>query len=211
MKKNTLLILVLSLTYTLCSGQSFLPMKDSKIFQKKLHSIATKTATLKSDFVQIKHLDVLSEDIESNGKLYFKSESNLRWEYTAPLDYLIILRNGKISIKDEGKVSSYDLSGNKTFQKINEMVINSIQGHLLVDQSDYKYTFKESSGSFLVIMYPKEKKVQEFLQSIKIYFSKKDYSVDQVQMMERSGDYTLMKFKNKKINENISDQTFIIN
>jgi outer membrane lipoprotein carrier protein len=211
MKKNTLLIHVFFLACTLCSGQSFLPMKDSKGFQEKLHSIATKTTTMKSDFVQIKHLDVLSEDIESNGKLYFKSESNLRWEYTAPLDYLIILRNGRISIKDEGKVSSYDLSGNKTFQKINEMVINSLQGHLLVDQGDYKYDFKESSASFMVLMYPKEKKVQEFLQSIKICFSKKDYSVEQVQMMERSGDFTLMKFKNKKINEKISDQTFIIN
>ena len=101
--------------------------------------------------------------------------------------------------------------GNKTFQKINEMVINSIRGQLLVNQSDYKYEFKESRSSFMVIMYPKEKKVQIFLQSIKIYFSKKDYSVEQVQMMERSGDYTLMKFKNRKINENISDQTFIIN
>ncbi|MDC0231033.1 outer membrane lipoprotein carrier protein LolA [Aureispira] len=154
---------------------------------------------------------MLSEDIESNGKLYFKSENDLRWEYTAPLNYLIILRNGKISIKDEGKVSSYDLSGNKTFQKINQMIIKSIHGDLLIDQSNYKYEFNESKISFLVVMYPKEKKVQEFLQSIKIYFSKKDYSVEQVQMMEQSGDYTLMKFKNKKINENISDQTFIIN
>ena len=192
-------------------AQSFSTMKDSEAFQKKLHSIAAKTTTLQSDFVQIKHLDVLSEDIESNGKLYFKAENLLRWEYTEPLEYLIILKNGKISIKDEGKVSSYDLSGNETFHKINEMMISSIQGDLLVDQSDYKYEFKESSSYFLVEMYPKEKKVKEFLERIKIYFSKKDYSVEQVKMVEQSGDYTLMKFKNKKLNASISDKTFIIN
>lgn len=205
------LFLAAFLTYSTTFAQSFKTMKDSKAFQQKLHSIAAKTTSLQSDFVQIKHLDVLSEDIESNGKLSYKASNKLRWEYTTPLEYLIILKDGKVSIKDEGKVSSYDLSGNKTFQKINEMMIGSIQGDLLVNEADYNYAFKESSSNYLVIMYPKQKKVQEFMKSINIYFSKKDYSVEQVKMLEQSGDYTLMKFKNKKINASISDKTFNIN
>lgn len=206
-----LFFLAAFLIYNNSFAQSFKPMKDSKDFQQKLHSIAAKTTSLQSDFVQIKHLDVLSEDIESNGKLVYKANNKLRWEYTTPLEYLIILKDGKVSIKDEGKVSSYDLSGNKTFQKINEMMIGSIQGDLLVNEADYTYEFKESSNSYLVVMYPKQKKVQEFMKSINIYFSKKDYSVEQVKMLEQSGDYTLMKFKNKKTNASISDKTFNIN
>lgn len=205
------LFLAAILTYTTSFAQSFKTMKDSKDFQNKLHTIAAETTSLQSDFVQIKHLDVLSEDIESNGLLIYKADNKLRWEYTTPLEYLIILKDGKVSIKDEGKVSSYDLSGNKTFQKINEMMIGSIQGDLLVNEADYAYEFKENSTSYLVIMYPKEKKVQEFMKSINIYFSKKDYSVEQVKMLEQSGDYTLMKFKNKKTNANISDKVFNIN
>lgn len=206
-------VLILGLLF--CSsyqlfGQTFTTMKDAKDFQKKLHATAAKTTSLQSDFVQIKHLDVLSEDIESNGKLYYKAENNLRWEYTAPLEYLIVLKNGKVSIKDEGKVSSYDLSGNKTFQKINEMMVSSIQGDLLMDESDYSYEFKESKDAFLVIMSPKEQKVKEFMKSINIYFSKKDYTVAKVKMVEQSGDYTLMKFKNQKINGSISDKVFSI-
>ena len=91
------------------------------------------------------------------------------------------------------------------------MMINSMKGDLLVDENDYRYEFQESSASYLVEMFPKEKKVQEFLKSIKIYFSKKDYSVEQVKMMEQSGDYTLMKFKNKKVNASISDKLFMVN
>lgn len=205
------LFLAAFLTYSTSFAQSFKTMKDSKDFQSKLHAIAAKTTSLQSDFVQIKHLDVLSEDIESNGILIYKADNKLRWEYTTPLEYLIILKDGKVSIKDEGKVSSYDLSGNKTFQKINEMMIGSIQGDLLVNEADYDYEFKENSTNYLVVMYPKEKKVQEFMKSINIYFSKKDYSVEQVKMLEQSGDYTLMKFKNKKTNANISDKVFNIN
>lgn len=205
------LFLAAFLTYSTSFAQSFKTMKDSKDFQSKLHAIAAKTTSLQSDFVQIKHLDVLSEDIESNGILIYKADNKLRWEYTTPLEYLIILKDGKVSIKDEGKVSSYDLSGNKTFQKINEMMIGSIQGDLLVNEADYDYEFKENNTTYLVVMYPKEKKVQEFMKSINIYFSKKDYSVEQVKMLEQSGDYTLMKFKNKKTNANISDKVFNIN
>ena len=176
-----------------------------------MHSVASKTNSLQSNFIQIKHLDVLSEDIQSNGKLFFKKDNNLRWEYTEPLEYLIVLRNGKVSIKDEGKVSSYDLSGNKTFQKINEMILNSIQGNLMMEETDYKYDFKESKDLYLVEMFPKQKNIKEFINSIQIYFSRKDYAVQQVKMIEQSGDYTLMKFKNQKVNENISDKIFIIN
>ena len=211
MKSYIFILIALIFSANVASAQTFKTMSDSKAFQQKLHATAAKTTTLQSEFVQVKHLDVLSEDIESNGKLFYKADDNVRWEYTEPLEYLIVLRKGKVSIKDEGKVSSYDLSGNKTFEKINEMMVSSMKGDLLVDQSDYKYVFKESSSAYLVEMYPKEKKVQEFLKSIKIYFSKKDYSVQKVKMEEQSGDYTLMKFKNQKINGSISDKTFILN
>lgn len=161
MKNHILLFLALTFCTNIASAQSFKTMSDSKAFQQKLHATASKTTTLASDFVQTKHLDVLSEDIESNGKLFYKADDNVRWEYTEPLEYLIVLRKGKVTIKDEGKVSSYDLSGNKTFEKINEMMISSMKGDLFVDQADYKYVFKESSAAYLVEMFPKEKKVQE--------------------------------------------------
>jgi outer membrane lipoprotein carrier protein len=192
-------------------GQSFRPMKDSKAFQQALHKVAAQTKALESDFTQIKHLDVLSEDIESTGKLLYKADNNLRWEYHAPLNYLIVLHQGKVSIKDEDKVSSYDLSGNQTFEKINQMIISSIQGDLLLEEQDYRYEFKESSQQYLVELYPKQAKVQEFMQRIQVYFSKKDYSVQQLQMVEQSGDFTRIIFKNKKINGTISDTVFRIN
>lgn len=202
--------------YCLCCpllgfGQSFKPMKDSKTFQQELHKVAAKTKALESNFTQIKHLDVLSEDIESTGKLFYKAANNLRWEYGAPLNYLIVLNQGKVTIKDEDKVSSYDLSGNKTFEKVNEMIIGSIQGDLLLEEQDYRYEFKENSQQYLVEMFPKQVKVQEFMKSIKIYFSKKDYSVQQLQMIEQSGDFTRITFSNKKINGNISDAVFKLN
>lgn len=192
-------------------AQNFTTMKDADAFQEKLRKEAKNTTSLQSEFTQIKHLDIMSEDIESEGKLYYKSENKLRWEYTSPIEYMIVMNNGKLTIKDDGKVSSYDLSGNKTFKKVNEMIVKSLQGDIVQQELDYKYEFKENKNLYLVTMYPKEKKVQEFMESIQIYFSKKDYSVSEVKMIEQSGDYTIMKFKNKKLNASISDKVFTLN
>lgn len=206
-----LYIILLLLTIGSIQAQSFKPMKDHKVFEQKMQEVALQTETLQSDFVQIKHLDVLSEDIESDGYFCFKKKNMLRWEYTDPIEYLIVLKNGKLSIKDEGKVNSFDLTSNKTFQKVNEMVVQSVQGDVLAAGDDYTYAFFESSTQYLVKMQPKEKEVQSFLKGIEIYFSKKDYAVEQVKMLEQSGDYTQIKFKNKKVNAAISDKKFIIN
>lgn len=211
MMKQYLLLIAAIFFYNNSFAQEFKSMKDKEGFQKKMHAVASKTNTLQSDFIQIKHLDVLSEDIESNGKLFFKKDNNLRWEYTEPLKYLIVLRNGKVSINDEGKVSSYDLSGNKSFRKINEMITRSIQGDLMIDETEYQYQFKENGNLYLVELFPIEQKVQEFMKSIQVFFSKNDFSVQKIKMMEQSGDYTLMTFKNQKVNESISDKVFIIN
>ena len=189
-------------------AQDFKRMKDPTIFQKKMQQTARTTTSLQSDFIQVKHLDVLSEDITSNGRLCFKKENNLRWEYIYPIRYTIVLCAGKVSIKDEGKLSSYDLSANKTFQKISEMVVRSIQGDLVLDKVAYQYIFQENSVQYLVELLPKDEKVRSFMERIQIYFSKKNLRVQSVKMIEQSGDYTLMKFKNQIFNESISDSLF---
>lgn len=205
-------IFILSLLFFVVNtyAQSFKPMKDQKAFEQKMREVASKTESLQSDFVQIKHLDVLSEDIESEGSLCFKKENMLRWEYISPIQYLIVLKDGKLSIKDEGKVNSFDLNGNKTFQKINEMVIQSIQGDVLMAGEDYAYQFLENSNQVLVKMQPKKKGAKDFMSEIQVYFSKKDYAVEQVKMLEESGDYTLIKFKNKQTNASLSDKKFTV-
>ena len=189
-------------------AQDFKRMNDPTIFQKKMQQTARTTTSLQSDFIQVKHLDVLSEDITSDGRLCFKKENNLRWEYISPIRYTIVLCAGKVSIKDEGKLSSYDLSANKTFQKISEMVVRSIQGDLVLDKVAYQYIFQENSVQYLVELLPKDEKVRSFMERIQIYFSKKNLRVQSVKMIEQSGDYTLMKFKNQIFNESISDSLF---
>ena len=53
--------------------------------------------------------------------------------------------------------------------------------------------------------------MQEFIQSIVLEINKKDYTVDSLKIIEKSGDYTLIHFINKKFNAVIPENLFDVN
>jgi len=208
MKQLILLVFTFSLTFSI-EAQDFYPMKDVSTFKEKLQNSATATRTLDCDFVQLKYLSFLSEEIESEGHLSFKKENKIRWEYTSPFSYLIILNDSKLSIVDEEDESSFNLSSNKTFQRINDMIVNSVQGNVL-DETIYSFQFQENATAYYVVLTPKEEQMAEYMSAIHLFFNKEDYTVDKVKMVEQSGDYTTIQFKNKMLNSNLDDKLFSV-
>ena len=177
----------------------------------KLEEKTKKTNSLESVFVQEKYLEVLSEKIISNGQFYFKKNNLLRWEYTEPFSYLIVINNGKFYIKDDEKVNEYDTKSNSLFKEINDIIIGSVQGTLFRDKTKFKTKYYENDNFYKLVLSPQMKEMQESLNKINIYFSKKTLSVTKIKMIELSGDYTSIKFRNRKSNVKISDEKFSIN
>lgn len=188
---------------------SFLPMKDTILFKTRIAEKARETKTIDSDFIQEKNLSVISEKIISKGHFYFKKENLLRWEYRDPFEYLIVINKDKVFIKDEEKVSRYDMNSNKMFKNINDLMIASVQGNVL-SSKDYSIKYLENIDYFLVEMTPVQKGAREFLKTINLFFNKKEYTVSKVKMIEPSGDFTSIDFVNQKKNEPIADSKFTV-
>ena len=189
---------------------SFKPMTDTAAFHAKLNEMSKKLTSLESDFVQEKNLSILSEVITSRGHFYFKKTSTLKWEYNNPFSYIIVINNGKISIKDDGKINKIDMSANKMFQEINTKILDMLQGSILNNTSDFKFKFLENEKYYLIAATPISKGMKDYFKIINIYFDKKDLSVSKLKMMELSGDYTDIIFSNKKQNQGIADEVFNI-
>ena len=187
----------------------FKTVKDTAAFKQKMEAQSKLINTLESDFIQEKYLSVMSEKIVSKGHFHFKKANMLRWEYTNPYSYLIAINKDKMFIKDNGKVSKYDINSNKMFKSINEMMINTVQGNLL-DNKDYKAKFYENEKNYLLELSPTQKGAKDFLKVIQLYIDKTDYSVVKVKMIEPGDDYTSIEFSNRKTNQAISDEKFII-
>ena len=86
------------------------------VFKAKVEASAASTQTIQSDFVQFKHLDFLSNDIETSGSMSFKSPNKVRWEYTKPYQYQVIFKEDKLLINDGGTKSKVDIGSSKMFK-----------------------------------------------------------------------------------------------
>jgi len=184
-------------------------MSDTLSFKNGLEQFSKNTHSIQSDFTQEKKLKMLNDKVISKGKLYFKKENKLRWEYDEPYPYIVAMNNGKVMLKDEGKVTTYDANANKLFLELNDILMTCINGNIFQTK---KFTFKflESEKNKAVEMTPLNSGMKNFIDKIILYFDT-DFSVAKAEMLEPSKNSTIIVFKNKKLNAEISDALFILN
>jgi outer membrane lipoprotein-sorting protein len=192
---------------TLVIGQNYTPVKDTVAFNKKVVAMGNITASLESDFTQVKSLKMMKDKVVSKGKLYFKKNDMLRWEYTSPFSYIIVLNKNKISIKNNGKVKRYDIEKNKVFKEINDILLSCVQGTILRSGKFAVSSFENASG-YKIELIPKKEAMKNTLSKITLYLDVKVSSVVKMEMSEPSGDFTTISFSSKKINGHIGDDIF---
>lgn len=183
------------------------PVRDPAKLIEQINLASEKTVTLSADFTQVKEMSFMEEKAVSSGKFYFKKEKQLRWEYTEPFNYAIILNNGRIRIMDEGRSKDFDAGSNKMFLEISNVMTGMVNGTLL-NSSQFTATWYEAAGYFIADLVPMETTMKEYLSHIEIRISRQDFTVEELKMFERSGDNTHITFHNKKLNENIPAEIF---
>ncbi len=185
-------------------------MSSSEItnFKVMIEKESKTIKTIKTDFVQYKHMDFLSKDIETSGKMSFKTPNLLNWQYTKPYTYSIVFKNNKIYINDQGKRNVIDAGSSKMFEKINKMIVGSISGTMF-DDKEFTISYFKTKDFYITKLIPKTKDIQKYIKQIDLYFLLNDVTVSQVKLNEPSGDYTKIFFKNKALNAKIDDSVFI--
>lgn len=186
------------------------PMADTAAFKSGLALFSKSAGTIQGEFVQEKKLKMLNDKVVSKGSLYFKKENKLRWEYKEPFSYIVALNNGKVMLKDEGKVSIYDANANKLFMELNDILITCINGNIFQSKK-FSFRFFETEKNNIAEMTPVNSAMKNFIDKITLYFDKTDYTVTKVDMLEPSQNSTVIIFKNKKLNADIPDKYFVLN
>ncbi len=198
---------------TVCIHFTAMGQQKKISIQELQNEMQQKTANIESiscDFKQNKHLKYLDAVVESEGKLCFDKNNRLRWEYLTPFEYLIVINQGKFSIKTDGRVSEYDTKSNKIFTQISDLMISSVNGTIFTDPNFSVSAFVEK-GEYIIYLEPNIKEMKDVISQIKLYINKSDFSVNKVYMFEREDDFTEIIFKNKKFNEALPECTFYCN
>ncbi len=185
------------------------PIKDTLKFKAKLISIAKQTNSIKCDFIQEKNMSMISEKITSKGRFWYKKDNKVRMEYSHPFQYLIILNQNRIYIKDQSKENTISTNGNKLFKQISNIISDCVQGTILINP-EFKTNLLESENAYYIEMFPSSKGLKDFFKSINITVDRINYTVSMVELIELSGDNTIISFLNRENNTVIPDALFYI-
>jgi len=209
--RKVLILLVITITALSVKGQhaGYTAGTDLGKFKAAFMEVAQKTTTIKSDFIQEKNLSMLSEKITSKGKFWFRKNNQVRMEYSQPFEYLMIINQDKVYIKDGTKENTISTKSNKLFQQINKITVDCVQGTAL-NNPDFATKVFENRANYLVELSPVSKNLKDYFSTINIIIDKKDYSVASIEMNESSGDNTTIRFINKEMNTILPDALFYI-
>ncbi len=180
---------------------------DPATFKTKFADAAGKTKSIRSDFTQEKTMTMLSEKIVSKGKFSFKQDNKVRMEYLTPFKYLMIINGDKVYIRDGTKESTISTGSNKVFRQVSQIMLDCVSGNVL-SNTDFTTVVFENKAGYIIEMTPVSKGIIALFNRILVFVDNADYSVIKVQMIESSGDFTILNFTNKEINSELPESLF---
>ncbi len=181
-------------------------MKNKDAFIKKFDEISSATTSIQCDFLQKKHLSFSKEPLISEGKMYYQDQ-NLRWQQTSPKEYLMIISDDQIKIKEDGVVREHSLEESKYMIGIKEIMVGSITGTLL-NSAEFETSFFENESNWIIKLVPKLKKMKKLFSEIKMNFDRSTYRMKSVYLIEPTGDYTEIEFINPVFNKSLETSLF---
>ena len=188
-------------------AQEKTPIKDPLVLKTKLKQQAKETTSIIADFTQEKHMSFMNKPQLSDGVFYFQQADKMRWEQNSPFNYVLLINQGRVRIKDNGKEKN--LTGaNKMMGKINELMIGLINGEL-IESKEFKTNYFTFGEFYVVELTPTNQRLKSVFNTIELTFSKNTTRLKQLTFFESSGDKSVMKFFNEKINQTIPKSIFL--
>ena len=161
--------------------------------------------SLYGEFEQV--MKMMDSEASSYGKIYYKSPDIIKWQYTKPFPYSLLFKNNFLYIDDDGQKSKQDMSSNKLFSKLGDLITGSLNGKLLQDDANFDMEYRKKKNVVEAVITPKNKSMADMFEKVIMSFSK-DQMLQSVKLQEDTGDYTLITFKNWHINQHIKPSIF---
>lgn len=166
--------------------------------------------SLKTNFVQEKDLAIFQNKIVMKGRIYLQKPNRMAWHVDEPVKYSVVITDKSIRQWDEdtNRVQEIGLSGNPVFQNVLNQLTVWFSGDYFSLLKDYNVRIlKKSPLSFEFT--PKENNIAgKIIKSITIGLREDERYLQQIKILEISGDRTTIIFKDTIFNAPISDPDF---
>lgn len=185
-------------------GASLLTLGWADSFEA-IRAAAGKVTTLQADFIQEKHMAILARPVTATGLFAYKAPGSLRWEYTKPMQSLLLMHNGeahRYSLTDKGLTE--DTAAVQYMDFVLEEISKWLNGRF--DETDmFKASLMPGSK---VVMTPKDEGMARFIKRIEMVLADQPGVIKEVMIFDSEDSYTRFIFVNPQINVPLSDELF---
>lgn len=163
--------------------------------------------TIRADFVQERHMKILSRPLVSRGVFLYQAPNSLRWEYTSPVRSILLMHNGVVrryTETDKGLVQESGMDA-----KGIEIILQKIAlwlGGRFSDDPAFAATLKPGRK---IVLTPREAGFSKMIHHIDLSLSDTPGIIKSVSIYEGPDSYTRLVFANTVINEQIEEVLFM--
>jgi outer membrane lipoprotein-sorting protein len=173
---------------------------------EELKSAAGTVQSISAEFVQEKHMKILTRPLISSGVFYFQAPGSLRWEYRTPLRNILLMTDAgteRYVWTDAGFAK--DANANlQAMQVVLEHIAQWLEGQF---ENHPMFAAKLEPGP-RIILTPKEQAFTKMIQRIELVFSQRPGIIESVTIHESDDSFTRLVFKNVALNPPIDRSVF---
>lgn len=208
MKKylRSLTCLIFCLTSFSSSGQEWKTIESEDPELTELKSTLAEMESISGEIEQQKSFAFLNNKLISKGRFYYQQDNKLRWAFDDPIEYIILINEDNIRLKEDGDEKKYK-GMNQILRQVKEIILGCIDGSIM-SNSNYRTEFSSDSEFIRIQLQPKAKNLKEFIREIEVRFSKNGSILRQVMFTDPSGDLTEIQFSNLDLNKQIDESLF---
>lgn len=199
---------MLSLMLLVSGGVGYAQESLQERFMQQLHAKSAKVETIVCDFVQLKHNSMLAADVKSSGKFHFKRPSLLSLVYDTPQGDRIVMGEEMFEIVAGGVRSVVAISSNPLYAQLQQIFAACFSGDINAFTNGNDFSCEEQSSSYIVHITPENKRAKRYISEIVLTFSKTDMLLDELRIVEKTGNYTRYLFKSRRTNVDVADRVF---
>ena len=183
---------------------------DIAAFMSELGKRASDFKTLKTDFTQEKKMAMFKEKMVMKGRIYLQKPSKIAWHVDSPIRYSVLITDKLIRQwdSDTDKVQEISLAKNPIFQNVlNQMNVwfSGSYGSML----DTNTVTVLKADPLVIEFLPKEGNIaKKVIKNITITFRSDQKYLQQIRILENSGDITTIRFFNTQLNPPLNSTNF---
>ena len=146
--------MVLAVVCLTTHAQTQLSDTQSQEVMNQLTQAAASMQTMQCRFVQEKTSTMLAEPSVSEGLMYFVAPYKMRWEYTSPYAFALVVNGERIVKVTDGKTEVLEGNSSRMYQGIVSIIMGSASGKKLFDTSAFDIVLCDDDAFWKAEMTP---------------------------------------------------------